>query len=834
MESSNKVSFSIPSLKIPSLASSSDAVKEKENNAPKRRSFQPSPVVKHSPRADVNYSSERKPSSSLRTPLVSKQPLQQKTPSSALRKSASKPHRVLRYGESMESVFCLSQGSTERHRSLCEGIADGSLADDPSAWRKVLELAARSASSSSSSESDLFRLHRRAIIRFPLEKKQDSSDVEDVLSIWISYAEAHAINGAIDEARRTFRHIENQSTTLNAEYYLKQAHMESKHDKERVEGILIRGINKKASPTVELVNALQKWRGKNGGSRRSGESSTITEKKTTNYSTSPKREAPPIIEKRNHSGSPKREAPTSTILTSSKRIKTETGGRRKLLTRKTSPQPSIESTVDHESKSKRTSLSATPTIAKADRKPIRLLASKRLSSMGSLGQPARVNPDQAAAAHESESDGETDIPAAHGKQAELSNATLNDTATLKPKLKKVDLGYMWDWDPSSRTKETKAQPTGTPSPDDPNTENPSTSQATGSTSSTVVSTTSSDSNHSQTADKEKDVKTPASQKSPTEQTESEIKPEPLANINREFLPLVHEANVLRVNSKSYVKLGVIGKGGSCKVYRALTKKCEVVAIKKVKLEGMDAKAIEGYANEIALLKRLRQNPAIIHMHDSEVDLKRKSIFVVMEPGETDLNQVLKKRADAGTCRSLNMNFIRLTWQQMLSAVHSIHQERIIHSDLKPANFLFVRGALKLIDFGIAKAIQSDDTTNVYRESQIGTLNYMSPEAIMDDGSGADGPRMKIGRASDVWSLGCILYEMVYGKTPFAKYHFIQKLQAIVNPNTKIDFPDDVDATAVDAIQQCLRRNPEDRPPIMGSSGLLNEHIFLHGGKKRSA
>jgi len=76
--------------------------------------------------------------------------------------------------------------------------------------------------------------------------------------------------------------------------------------------------------------------------------------------------------------------------------------------------------------------------------------------------------------------------------------------------------------------------------------------------------------------------------------------------------------------------------------------------------------------------------------------------------------------------------------------------------------------------------------------------------------------------------------MVYGKTPFAKFHFIQKLQAIVNPHTKIDFPDDVDVTAVDAIQQCLRRNPEDRPPIVGTNGLLNEHIFLHGGKKRSA
>ena len=118
---------------------------------------------------------------------------------------------------------------------------------------------------------------------------------------------------------------------------------------------------------------------------------------------------------------------------------------------------------------------------------------------------------------------------------------------------------------------------------------------------------------------------------------------------------------------------------------------------------------------------------------------------------------------------------------MLQVVHSIHEAKIIHGDLKPANFLFVKGALKLIDFGIAKSIESDDTTNIYRESQVGTLNYMSPEAILDSGGGTGTPKMRLGRASDVWSLGCILYQMCCGVTPFAKLHMVQKLQAIVNP-----------------------------------------------------
>jgi Protein kinase domain len=139
----------------------------------------------------------------------------------------------------------------------------------------------------------------------------------------------------------------------------------------------------------------------------------------------------------------------------------------------------------------------------------------------------------------------------------------------------------------------------------------------------------------------------------------------LNKVNMDFLPLIQESNMIRVNHEPYVKLGVIGKGGSCKVYRALSKDCSVLAIKRIKTDDLDKKAIDGYANEIALLKRLRGNPAIIQLHDSEVDMTRQVILLVMEAGEADLNHVLQRQTlgqGSGNERSLNMNFIRLTWQ----------------------------------------------------------------------------------------------------------------------------------------------------------------------------
>ncbi|KIM20198.1 hypothetical protein M408DRAFT_30570 [Serendipita vermifera MAFF 305830] len=245
-----------------------------------------------------------------------------------------------------------------------------------------------------------------------------------------------------------------------------------------------------------------------------------------------------------------------------------------------------------------------------------------------------------------------------------------------------------------------------------------------------------------------------------------------------------QKNVLTVNKHQYIRLEQIGRGGTSKVYRVIRlRDWRQFALKKIAVKELDDQAMRSYVTEIQMLKRLSGNASVVRLFDDELrgDTKSGTLYLVMELGETDFSKLLEQRQ--GT--PISLPWITLYFKQMLDAVRVIHEERIVHSDLKPANFVLIGNSLKLIDFGIAKAI-ANDTTNIHREDQIGTVNYMSPEAF-NSAPGED--RYKIGRPSDVWSLGCILYQMVYGHAPFYSLPLQQKLFAISRGDYIIPFPE---------------------------------------------
>ncbi|XP_078444509.1 uncharacterized protein LOC144713714 isoform X2 [Wolffia australiana] len=300
----------------------------------------------------------------------------------------------------------------------------------------------------------------------------------------------------------------------------------------------------------------------------------------------------------------------------------------------------------------------------------------------------------------------------------------------------------------------------------------------------------------------------------------------------------------KVQGKLYQKLGKIGSGGSSEVYKVITSDCTIYALKKIILKGRDYPTAYGFCQEIEYLKKLRGKSNIIQLIDYEVtdktlfeevltrgtNSKHSSIkddvyiYMVLEYGEIDLARMLSlKWKDFDKCNWISYEtWIRFYWLQMLEAVNTIHEERIVHSDLKPANFLLVQGSLKLIDFGIAKAISSD-TTNIQRDSQVGTLNYMSPEAYLCNEHDAGGNMIKCGRPSDIWSLGCILYQMVYGQTPFADHKSIwAKYKVVTDRNHKIVYKPVSNPSLVDLMKKCLAWDRNERWRIPQ----LLQHPFL--------
>ncbi|TQV97483.1 hypothetical protein V2A60_006762 [Cordyceps javanica] len=136
----------------------------------------------------------------------------------------------------------------------------------------------------------------------------------------------------------------------------------------------------------------------------------------------------------------------------------------------------------------------------------------------------------------------------------------------------------------------------------------------------------------------------------------------------------------------------------------------------------------------------------------------------MELGQIDLENIIKEHLERE--QSLDPVFAGYGWREMLRYVAALYGHGIVHTDIKPANFVSMGGVLKIVDFGIAHNMP-DDTAHVYLDHLAGTPNYMAPETLRVLVDRQQGHTVRFGTASDIWSLAYVLQLMVYGKLPFA-------------------------------------------------------------------
>ncbi|XP_049285760.1 dual specificity protein kinase Ttk isoform X1 [Anopheles funestus] len=284
------------------------------------------------------------------------------------------------------------------------------------------------------------------------------------------------------------------------------------------------------------------------------------------------------------------------------------------------------------------------------------------------------------------------------------------------------------------------------------------------------------------------------------------------NTNSTDAPQQPKERPIVINGKEYMVLKKIGSGGSSSVFLAKQVATGLeCAVKLVNLNG-DANLVEGYLNETKMLAKLQTNENVIALYDYAHIPEASQLFLVMEKGESDLHRILQ-----GYTSDIPLHTLMNIWYQMVQCVHYIHGEGVIHLDLKPANFLMINGRLKLIDFGIASSI-SFDSTSIMKFSQAGTFNYISPEALIDTSSemspAGSQPRIKMSKKSDIWSLGCILYLLLYKRTPFAHIkNVVTKVNVITNPKTVIEFPPLASyypPMLQDILKRCLRYDAKSR------------------------
>ena len=223
-------------------------------------------------------------------------------------------------------------------------------------------------------------------------------------------------------------------------------------------------------------------------------------------------------------------------------------------------------------------------------------------------------------------------------------------------------------------------------------------------------------------------------------------------------------------------------------------------------------------SQVRLLSGL-DHPNIIKYLNSFIS-DNDLIIIVEWAAAGDLKRQLRKAVERGS--TFEERLIWKYFSQIAEAIRYMHEHRIMHRDLKPANiFLTLGGVVKVGDLGLSREL-SENTLQAH--SKVGTPLYMSPEVLRGDGYGF---------TSDIWSIGCLLYELANLKSPFKSeglnlYSLFQKISKGEYELLNDRYSENLRSLAYSMITI----EPQDRPDIVSICKQASEmRLFTSQGEK---
>nr|XP_020040794.1 mitogen-activated protein kinase kinase kinase 4 isoform X1 [Castor canadensis] len=253
----------------------------------------------------------------------------------------------------------------------------------------------------------------------------------------------------------------------------------------------------------------------------------------------------------------------------------------------------------------------------------------------------------------------------------------------------------------------------------------------------------------------------------------------------------------------------IGEGQYGKVYTCISVDTgELMAMKEIRFQPNDHKTIKETADELKIFEGIK-HPNLVRYFG--VELHREEMYIFMEYcDEGTLEEVSRL--------GLQEHVIRLYSKQITIAINVLHEHGIVHRDIKGANiFLTSSGLIKLGDFGCSVKLKNNAQTMPGEvNSTLGTAAYMAPEVITRaKGEGH-------GRAADIWSLGCVVIEMVTGKRPWHEYEHNFQIMYKVGMGHKPPVPERLSPEGKGFLAHCL----ESDPKLRWTASQLLDHSFV--------